>query len=382
MSDIKNIFIDRPPIYLSDNITVELDEHHKRLEADKALVSGDSVLIDIDNITELPDGRIRFEIGTARFECFFHRGTQKRLYILLGGARTLNGGKMRSIPQFSRWSWYTYTDCSWLCIEDPMYFENENLNLGWFYGNKTINYRSYVAFIAGKIVEHLKIKKRDVVFYGSSGGGTAAIHAAALFGSGVAVSINGQINFEYEHYNSKIKQFIDETKIDIRKEDRHKRNKLCDIVQKAKDVRFILIENCRSPWDLNDHLKYLAGKMNIQPTYGISQFSNMIIWIYDAKSGRTNSPHSAFENKNLFYAIDFLAKLVSEHKDIERYKPLFLLFNEIWYDFYDEKNNEERKITISPNEMLTEKQIVQKLIWNRRKVHELSRELDEIKSIK
>ncbi len=332
MSDIKNIFIDRPSIYLSDNITAELDEQHKRLEADKTLVSGDSVLIDIDNITELPDGRIRFEIGTARFECFFHRGTQKRLYIHLNAARTSRNGKKRPLPQFSRWSWYTCTDCSWLCIEDPMKYIYDDLLVGWFYGNEYENYRLYTANIAQKIAEFLKIDKKDVIFYGSSSGGTAAIHTAALFNGGVAVSINGQVNFDYQHKD--ISQFLDNTGIDLHQKDKYRRNDICSVIAQSSDTKYLIINNCRSKWDTNDHLKYLCSKINFKPEYGLSNIDNFYFWLYDAKS---NNTHAAFEDRNLFFAVDFLIKIIQSNDEIASYKNLFLLFNEFWYDLYNRK---------------------------------------------
>lgn len=100
------------------------------------------------------------------------------------------------------------------------------------------------------------------------------------------------------------------------------------------NVKFILIENVRSRWDINDHLLYLCNYFDISASYGISQYKNITTWVYDAPAIFQKNSHICFENKNIFYAIDFLSFLVRNGNDIDEYKPLYLLFNEFWYDIY------------------------------------------------
>lgn len=339
-TDISMIYPPEDAILVNDKFLKNLDERRKRrYVADKKLLDKYAT-IDLNNINDLPDGKIRIDIKGARFECFFHKGRRKKLYIILDGARTHSGGKKREIPIYLRWSWYPYADYSWLCIEDPMYYDNDELTLGWFYGDTERNYRSYVAQIAKKISNFLNIEKDDVVFYGPSGGGTAAIHSAALFDGGVAVSINGQINFETKHKN--IDNFKRCTGIDLYEtKDKYNRNDLCKVMQDSKHTKFILVENCRSRWDFEDHVKYFCKRLDIDPPYGIERHGNIYTYIYDANG---KSPHTSFEDKNIFFALDFLTELAVNDENIERYKPLYLLFNEFWHDLYEKKQVDHESI--------------------------------------
>ena len=333
---ISEIYSKEEKIILSDDFLINLSQRRrKKYDADKKFLDNSKVVdIDINKICKLPDGRIRFFVKGIKFECLFHYGNNEKLFVILNGARAIVNSKKRELPAFSRWSWYPYANYSWLNIEDPMYYKYEDLSLGWYYGSEEINYREYVAIIAKKVSEFLEIKKEDVVFYGSSGGGTAAIHSAAEFGSGVAVSINGQINFEYSHKD--IKEFIEHTGIDMYKKDKYDRNDICKIIKNSVNTKFILIENCRSKWDFNDHLKYLCKKLEIKPCYGVSKHNNIYTYLYEAWG---ENPHKSFEDRNLFFAIDFLITLASVNADVEQYQSLYLLFNEFWYDLYEIKNS-------------------------------------------
>lgn len=342
---ISMIYPQEEPISVFDNMPQKIEaQRNKRYTADKKLLQDKGLVIDINNIQDLPDGRVRFDINSARFECVFHRGKRKKLVLVLDGARTHSGGKKRDIPIFNRWSWYPLSECSWISVEDPTYFVNDDITLAWFWGTKTENFRLYTAQLAEKLAEYLGIEKKDVVFYGGSGGGTAAIHSAALFGAGTAVSINGQVNFEYDHKD--IENFKKFTGIDVREPDQFERNKLCEIMRRYTNTNYILIENCLSDWDLEDHTKYYSKKLGIDPKYGLCRFDNIYTFIYDAGG---KAPHTAFEDKNLFYAVNFLTDIAASGEDIEKYKPLYRLFCEFWHSAYEvpPPSNSEQSVDIS-----------------------------------
>ncbi len=325
---ISSIFPEEKDISVFSDITAEVEAMRKRrFTADKKMLDNTGIVIDINNIKDIPEGRVTFRIGSAKFECMFHRGKKKKLFLILDGARTHSGGKKRSVPIFNRWSWYPYSDCSWISVEDPMYFVNDDITLGWFWGTQNENFRQYTAQLAAAIAEHLGVPKQSVVFYGGSGGGTAAIHSAALFGGGVAVSINGQVNFEYGHKD--IDNFIKYTGMDIRNPDKFERNDICGVMKRYPDTRYVLVENCRSEWDLVDHARYFSKKLGIEPKYGVSRFGNIYTYLYDAAG---KSPHTAFENKNTFFAINLLTEIAARGEDVEKYRSLFMLFGEIWSD--------------------------------------------------
>lgn len=371
--DIGKIFPFEEEIPLTDDFLTNVDIRRKRYSADTSLIKRDPVVIDINNIAELPDGRLRIDINGAHFECFFHKGSSDKMYIHLNNAIQPKERK-KQFPRFARWSWYTLCDHSWLSIEDPVYYDSSDIVTGWFYGTAEKNYREYVALIAEKICGFLGIDKSAVCFYGSSSGGTAAIHCAALFG-GIAVAINPQLNFEYNHVQ--IDKFRECIGIDLHLPDKFRRNDLCGIMKDSPNARFILFENCRSEWDINDHLKYACSRLNITPSYGLTQFGNIVIHIYDAPE--TNGPaHNSVENKTIFFVIDFLVEAVRSGENIKQLKPLFLLLNEFWRDSYIRK---KEKIRVSENECLTEVEIIEKLGYSRRQRIKLNKKLEQIKAV-
>ena len=338
---LNSLFPDERDISVFSDITAGVDEMRaRRFTADKKMLKESGVVIDVNNITNIPEGRVTFNIGSARFECMFHRGKKKKLFMILDGARTHSGGRKRSVPIFNRWSWYPYSDYSWISVEDPMYFINDDITLGWFWGTTRENFREYTAQLAANIARYLGIRSDNVVFYGGSGGGTAAIHSAALFGGGVAVSINGQVNFEYAHKD--IDNFIRYTGMNIRKPDKFDRNDICGIMRRYTNTKYILVENCRSGWDLTDHARYFSDKLGIEPVYGVSRFDNIYTYLYDAAG---KSPHTSFENKNTFFAINLLTEIAARDEDVDKYRSLFRLFGEIWNDetVMGEVYNEVRK---------------------------------------
>ncbi|MDE7363236.1 MAG: hypothetical protein K2N38_15040 [Oscillospiraceae bacterium] len=243
--NIKDIFPDEQPIPFCSDISEKLDTRRQKFKADKGLLEGDPIRIDIENIMELPDGKIRIDINGARFECFFHSGSTKKMYVVFNGARLMKDGQMNPIPRFSRWSYHAFSEYTWLSIDDPTYFDNDNVICGWYYGTRDKNYREYAAYLVGKICDFLNIEKDNVYFFGGSAGGTAAIHIAVLFGHGVALSINGQFNFEYNH--AYITNYTQYTGLDLHEKDKYDRNDLVKIMTDAGNkVKFILIENCQS----------------------------------------------------------------------------------------------------------------------------------------
>lgn len=317
----------------NSDIISQLDSRRSsRYIFEKKLIQEQPVQVDICNSkAELKDGRLTIKIGSANFECFFKKGSSNQLFIILGGARTENGGRKRAIPRFNRWSWYSNTEASWLSIEDPMYYLNDEVLVGWFYGTKKENFRTYLIEIAKFFAKKIGINNEDIVFFGSSAGGTAALHAANLLSGSTGVSINGQYNFEYNRKD--ILDFKNKLGIDLHETDKFQRN---DVVKwfSNKESKFLIIGNIRSRWDREDHIKYLSRKLNTKFRLGLNCFDNFVIWLYEA-NGYLNNAHSSFEDRNLFKTIEFLVTAIKEKLTISNFQDLYLLFNEFWFEKYE-----------------------------------------------
>ena len=288
------------------------------LKYDKNLLLSDPQNYDLDNLNQIPnDGRVDIKTQNVVFETFFHYKSSKKLYVILNGART------QEPPEFKRWSWYPFMDGSVLNIADPMYRRFPEVNIGWYYGDNSVSYRHLVAEIVQKLAKLLDVESKGIVFYGSSGGGAAVIHCASLIPGSVCVSINPQIVLQEFQYH---KTFQNKTKIDLSKKDKFHRNNLLYFLENSKESNYILIQNLRSPEDMQQ-VGNIVKKLDILPHYGLTQLNNLWLWLYDSPS---LVPHNAQEYYCIYFVIDYLIDALQNSKkvDIE-----FLNYiNEIWYE--------------------------------------------------
>lgn len=272
-----------------------------------------------DSVWEITDGRSSINYKGAHYEMFLQRSESNKLLVTFDGARTSNGGDIRKIPYFPRWSWYPYINANFLCIEDPMYYRYEKLKLGWFYGTEKENFIQYTAEIILAIANRFEISIDNIILYGSSGGGTAAILIGAVLKGVKVIALNAQVelsNFSYA------KKFEAITGIDLTNKDSFFRNDTKYMIDNAPNTSFYLLYNIRSEEDIKFQAEILAKKMGIKLRYGISHQKNLTIWVYDAQSERS---HTALEDYIIFYLIRFYV----DHNDLVT-KNYDAFVNEIW----------------------------------------------------
>lgn len=252
-----------------------------------------------DSINSIEDGRSSIDYKGAHYELFFKRSDSNKLLVTFDGARTSDGGKIREIPYFPRWSWYPYIDANFLCIEDPMYYKFKELKLGWFYGTDKESYIQYTAEIILAISRKYNISVEDIILYGSSGGGTVSIMIGSLIKGVKVVALNAQVellNFSYT------KEFMSITGIDLTNKDCFFRNNTKYMIDNAPSTSYCLLYNIRSKEDITLQAAVLAKKMNITLKYGMTCQNNLTFWLYDAPS---SNPHTALDNYIMYYLIRF-----------------------------------------------------------------------------
>jgi len=111
----------------------------------------------------------------------------KYLSVQLHGDRS---GK--NLPLFARWNYGNVLGAHVLSITDPTLYLSENLDLGWYIGTKEQNATEGIVEIALRCAKAVGIPCNKIIFSGSSGGGFAAIQAAAMMPEGKAIAINPQ----------------------------------------------------------------------------------------------------------------------------------------------------------------------------------------------
>jgi len=119
-----------------------------------------------------------------------------------------SGGVYRTGPEaieppiFNRHSWYNEFEESFLVYNDPCYYHDDDVRIGWYVGTPKIYYLEIIARIITKIVESVGIKNENILFFGSSGGGFSAIQLGTLIKKSTVLVNNPQTivkNYHRDH---------------------------------------------------------------------------------------------------------------------------------------------------------------------------------------
>ena len=314
-----------------DELLENIDSKRKQYTIkDYTIINDSNVKININDINEIPEGRFEVLCHDVAFDCLYKSSSSKRMFVFLNG-----GGVSPSavLPIFKRWSYYKYLDGCILNIADPMYkkYKGQKLDTAWYYGSEDEAYLEYIIEIVLKIAKVKSLRNQDIVFFGSSAGGYAGLYCGCKIQGSNIIAINPQIRLtDYNNY----KDLANILGVDLYQKDKFDRNDISDLIINNKLSKIVLIENCRSQWDMGQ-LFYLCSKLkpNPQMKYGISCLSSDIIcWIYDAKM---QPYHNAQEVPEVLWAIVGLLDVNKEN--ISKYEELYLNLSEIWYRIYENK---------------------------------------------
>lgn len=89
-------------------------------------------------------------------------------------------------PIYRRWKW-NFSESS-ICCNDPTFYLSENVNAGFHLGKKDDWYLKNMALILKKIFDKLHLANEQIIFYGSSMGGTAAIMLSVLLPNTISIA--------------------------------------------------------------------------------------------------------------------------------------------------------------------------------------------------
>ena len=119
---------------------------------------------------------------------------------VIWGTGVVNKKVTTSIPIFSRATWMNNINYTSIYYFDPTLYVNDEITLGWGYGTNDNWYLEKIAYLINYILDKQNIDRKNILFYGSSGGGFIAIMLATMFHSKCAV-VNPQ--FIVENYIEK-----------------------------------------------------------------------------------------------------------------------------------------------------------------------------------
>ncbi|AYG44020.1 tetratricopeptide repeat protein [Pseudomonas sp. Leaf58] len=313
------------------NIFSHLERNEIFKPADKKIIKSEELIYDTlkeFDKSNLNNGRFRIWQNEARFDCLFHeKSDTEYLYVFLNGSRGEDLNSFAAIPRFGRWSWHQLFNGSTLFIEDPMLYKYDTLNLGWYYGTTDEDYLESTLNIVKSVQK--KISAAKVVFYGSSGGGYAALQLAARLPNSFAISINPQT--QLCKWGS-APSFTEHTEIDLTGHDKFLRNFAGEAVMNNNTSKYFVIQNALSHDDCSDHFLPFCTQVGHDANYGLSTSANILTWLYSTPGG-----HNSTDNKAVLYFILDLALSFfnSENFTIsDKTSELYKVVNTLWHSSF------------------------------------------------
>ncbi|WP_156925256.1 hypothetical protein [Nitratidesulfovibrio termitidis] len=222
------------------------------------------------------------------FPALYFPGQSSALFVMLPGALDR---KAITLPYFNRWMWAHrgLFPGSVLCVADPTLERNSALRLGWFLGSETHDATEELACLIANFAECKGVARDEIVFWGSSAGGFAALALAASVDGSLAVAINAQTDclaYLASQQVALVRQacFGDMSADRIR----HGFARRVDMTSRWSDVcnsRVFLVQNDLDAHHYKAHFIPFWASLGGEPVYGLSRFGRHTSWIYSDKGG-------------------------------------------------------------------------------------------------
>ena len=233
-----------------------------------------------------------------------------RLFVMLNGAVD----RAKPLPVFARWNWGKVLGGHVLAVCDPTLFLDDELRLGWFVGNRSLDPMAALLRVATAVQSGLGIEDRRAVFYGSSGGGFASLIAAASRRIGRAIVVNPQteITAYYPKAVDRIARvFAPEWTAQQSRERFPLRwsalEALAESRRLGRDVRVVYAQNVDDQAHHSRHFLPFCNAVDAPPGGGLSADNAMLTHVYSSAEGHGAEPPEVVR----FFAEEGLAHLLA-----------------------------------------------------------------------
>ena len=216
-----------------------------------------------------------------------------RLFVMLNGA--VDRQKER-LPKFARWNWGKMLRGHVIAVCDPTLYLDERLRLGWFLGSAAASALPGLTKIAETAAAGLGIASGRTIFYGSSGGGFAAVAGAASMQDGRAIAINPQTDIT-AYFPGVIADLRDvlggEAAFeDVCRDDRRIRLQaaIADARSAGRNGRFVFLQNTVDKFHHAHHYSVLAKSLPFPVEGGFSSQRDVLSMTYGSPEGHSAEP--------------------------------------------------------------------------------------------
>jgi pimeloyl-ACP methyl ester carboxylesterase len=245
-------------------------------------------------------GRQRLDVDVPglpfHYSCLLTRQPGDRLFVILGGA--VPDRHQTLLPRFFRFTWASDFPGPVLCIADPTLQLDERIRLGWYFGRSDANATKGLVEVVQTFTAALGLRCDQIIAYGSSGGGFAAMQLAARIGDGAtAVAINAQSDVLRFAQENAVEQFLSVCTGGMNLETA--RNVFGDRlllesawnIPSARRARCLLVQNRRDHHHFDEHLRPFASAFGL-PVPGTSADGRMATMLYHFPNGHGAEPRS------------------------------------------------------------------------------------------
>ncbi|MEW5680650.1 DUF6270 domain-containing protein [Comamonas kerstersii] len=221
------------------------------------------------------------------FPALFYPGEKRRLFVLTSGAT--DRSKI-NLPYFNRWTWANkgiFPGYS-LCVSDPTLALDKSIDLGWYLGTCDKDATESLARLIKLFANSLDISSNDIVIWGSSGGGFAALALAASIDGATAVAINAQTDALQYHVKDAVDKvrmvcFADSDDISIRESYNHRINMEKKWLNN-RNSKIVLIQNTLDEHHYKMHFKPFWSALTNNSQEGV-RVGNYFSYIYEDVKG-------------------------------------------------------------------------------------------------
>lgn len=185
---------------------------------------------------------------------FVGNNSVDRLFVFFSGAADR---RIFTLPVFHRWSWHNQFPGHALYISDPTLKKTLNLSLGWYIGDRSFDINPGMREIFLSVANNLGISEENIIFYGSSGGGFAALRALSELPKATAIVINPQTrlsSFVGDSLSKYLSVFFPGLSVSDFSEQFSERNQITHFAEKIRYSRIIYAQCVEDDHHMSKHL--------------------------------------------------------------------------------------------------------------------------------
>lgn len=192
------------------------------------------------------------------YELLIHRQPKSGQAVVWGNGAV--DKTKHSLPIFQRHSWGNSQAFNGIWYFDPTLYRGES-SLYWCYGTNDRWYLKDIAYLVYFILNTWNISMKQVLYFGSSGGGFTSMMLAVLL-RGKALAINPQFDCR-RYYNSTYLNLLKEHVLDTSEELITARISVVECIRKEKYFPSIhVVENLLSKRDMKDQLIFFLEEIS------------------------------------------------------------------------------------------------------------------------